>query len=306
MKGIPCFLLVLNLFSGTGFSYPGQSEKSLDRAHTREIESLPRTLLWKITGKDLKKASYLFGTMHILCSDNAKLSDSLKAIIGRSEEIIFEIDLDDMKGMLASIQSMRMGDNKRLSDLLDTAGYAKVKTYFQNHPSIMPFGMLERFKPMLLSSLIEEEGLACKTTDGMELLIMKEAHSAGRKIRGLETAAYQAGLFDSIPYSEQARDLVSAIDSADQNRKMTAELEKVYKEQNLDRIDELTRTGDPSINNYLDLLIYRRNRNWVDSLETLMPQKSLLIAVGAGHLPGNEGLIMDLRKKGYIVSPIKN
>jgi uncharacterized protein len=306
MRAIPYFLIALILLFATSFRDNSLSIKSSKPPKRLFADSMPRTLLWKITGKQLKKASYLFGTMHILCADNAKLSDSLRGIINRSEEIVFEIDLNDMKGMLASIQSMRMGDNKRLSDLLDTAGYTKVKNYFQNHPSIMPFGMLERFKPMLLSSLIEEEGLGCKTTDGMELLIMKEAHTTGRKIRGLETAAYQAGLFDSIPYSEQARDLVSAIDSAVQNRKMTEELEKVYTEQNLDRIDELTRTGDPSINNYLDLLIYRRNRNWVDSLEVLMPQKSLLVAVGAGHLPGNEGLIMTLRKKGYTVSAIKN
>ena len=135
---------------------------------------------------------------------------------------------------------------------------------------------------------------------------MKQAHIAGRKIQGLETAEYQAGLIDSIPYSRQAEDLVKSIDSVEENRKMTAELEEVYKDQNLERIDELTRTGDPSVNQYLDLLIYHRNRNWAAALDSLMPQKSLLIAVGAGHLPGEQGLIESLKNKGYTLTPIKN
>jgi len=140
----------------------------------------------------------------------------------------------------------------------------------------------------------------------MELMIMKDAHAAKKKIRGLETAEYQAGLVDSIPYMKQARDLINSIDSVEENKKLTAELETVYLQQDLAKIDELTQKGDPGDNNYLDLLVYQRNRNWAASLDTLMPQKSLLIAVGAGHLPGEQGLIKTLRKKGYILSPLKN
>src|SRR5882724_6152995 len=67
---------------------------------------LPNTLLWKITGNGLKKPSYLFGTMHILCAEDAKLSDSLKAAIHDCEEVYFEIDLDDFAGMINSMKIM--------------------------------------------------------------------------------------------------------------------------------------------------------------------------------------------------------
>jgi uncharacterized protein YbaP (TraB family) len=53
---------------------------------------------------------------------------------------------------------------------------------------------------MLISGLIEEQGLDCETTDGMELTIMKEAKPYNKPVNGLETAEFQAGLFDSIPY----------------------------------------------------------------------------------------------------------
>ncbi|MBS1600073.1 MAG: TraB/GumN family protein [Bacteroidetes bacterium] len=269
--------------------------------------ALPNTLLWKIAGKDIKKPSYLFGTMHILCAEDAVLSDSLKAVIHNCEDIYFEIDLGDFSGMLNSMKYMRMNDSKKLSDLLSEQDYNKVKSYFENHGgAVLPFSMLERFKPLLISSLIEENDLDCKTTNGMELVIMKEARSDQKKINGLETAEFQAGLFDSIPYEKQARDLVNYIDSVAIYKKMTKDLAAVYHNQDLGKIEELTVTGDATISNYLDLLLYGRNRKWVTILDSLVQKKSLLIAVGAGHLPGEQGVINLLRKKGYEVTPVKN
>lgn len=267
---------------------------------------LPNTLLWKISGNHLPQPSYLFGTMHLLCTSDALLSDSLKNAIHSCNEIYFEINLDDMNGMLQSLRYMRMSSDKKLSDLLSEKDYQKVKNYFDRQGSILPFSMLERFKPLLISSIIEESGLDCAATNGMELVIQREAHLQSKKIRGLETAEFQAGLFDSIPYEQQARDLVNYIDSSDSYRKTTRELVETYRRQDLEKIDSLTRSSDPGMTNYLDLLLYQRNRKWVDSLDLLLPNKPLLIAVGAAHLPGEQGLISLLKKRGFELTPVAN
>jgi uncharacterized protein len=268
---------------------------------------LANTLLWKISGNGLPKPSYLFGTMHILCADDAKLSDSLKSVIQGSEEIFFEFNLDDVSSIIKSLKYMQMNNGQKLSDLLSTADFEKVKNYFDKHASpLLSFSMLERFKPMLISSLIEEDGLGCQTTDGMELVIIKLAHEQHKLIGGFETAQFQAGLFDSIPYETQAKELVDYVDSVDTYKKMTKQLADVYLQQDLTKIDELTRSSDPALDNYLDLLLYDRNRRWVNQLDTLMPKKSLLIAVGAGHLPGEKGVIQLLTEKGYTLTPLKN
>jgi uncharacterized protein len=269
-----------------------------------KASATPHALLWKISGKNLKKPSYLFGTMHVLCADEAALSKDLKSAIAFCDEVYFEIKLDDMAGMLGAMKYMMMNDDKKLSDILSPGDYEKVKDYFAKHASMLPFGMLERFKPLLISSLIEEEDMDCKTTDGMELSIMKEVNPLNKPIRGLETVEFQAGLFDSIPYIQQAKELMSYIDSADEYKKLTLELAQLYKKQDLDQIDELSRKGDPGMDGYMDLLLYDRNRKWARDLDTLLPRKSLLIAVGAAHLPGPRGLIDLLRKDGYTLKPV--
>jgi uncharacterized protein YbaP (TraB family) len=220
------------------------------------------------------------------------------------DEVYFEINLSDMSGMLGSVKYMRMNDSKKLSDLLPPKDYERVKAYFTEHLPMLPFGMLERFKPMLVSALIEENSLGCKTTDGMELMIMKELHD--KPVKGLETAEFQAGLFDSIPYEQQAKELVNYMDSSEYNRKSTMELAAVYKDQDLDRLDSLSRKGDQGMSGYMDLLLYGRNRKWATYLATVLPGKSLLIAVGAAHLPGENGVIDLLRKQGYTLTPVKN
>ena len=264
------------------------------------------TLLWEVSGNGLAKPSYLFGTMHVLCADDASLSDSMKAVIAHCDEVYFEINLSDMGAMMNAMKYMRMNDSKKLSDLLDSTSYQKVKAYFAKHAGLLPFGMLERFKPLLISSLIEEQNLACKTTDGMEMMIMKELGPYKKPVNGLETVEFQAGLFDSIPYEQQAKDLLNYIDSAEEYRKMTLELSEVYKKQDLDQIDVLSTKGDPGMSGYMDLLLYDRNRRWAKNLESLLPAKSLLVAVGAAHLPGENGVINLLRKKGYTLRPVKN
>jgi uncharacterized protein YbaP (TraB family) len=268
-------------------------------------QTTPHTLLWRISGKKITHPSYLFGTMHVLCSKDAALSDSLKAAIGRCDEIYFEINLSDMAGMLNSMKFMRMNDSKKLSDLLKPEEYTRVKEYFTKHSSMLPFSLLERFKPMLISGLVEEQALDCETTDGMELMIMKEAHH-NKPVNGLETAEFQAGLFDSIPYETQAKELVNYIDSSEENKQMTQKLVQLYNHQDLDGIDELSRKEDGGMSGYMDMLLYARNRKWAKNLDGLLGKKSLLIAVGAAHLPGSGGVIDLLRKAGYTVEPVKN
>jgi uncharacterized protein YbaP (TraB family) len=74
----------------------------------------------------------------------------------------------------------------------------------------------------------------------------------------------------------------------------------------LEKLENLTKEDDMGIANFSDLLLYNRNRNWVSKLSDLMVSNSLVVAVGAGHLPGDKGVINLLRKAGYKVEPVNN
>jgi uncharacterized protein YbaP (TraB family) len=268
------------------------------------------TLLWKISGNGLSKPSYLYGTIHMLCADDATLSDHMKSIIHKADEIYFEVDLDNLLEMVAVMTKMKMKGDTTLQDLLSKEDYQKVKDYFEAKGSILPFSMLETYKPILALSTLEESSMECETTAMMEQVIMQEAKQSDKKVKGLETMSYQAGVLDSIPYKLQAEQLVSYIDGINKNAgggdAELNEMMKAYKSQDLQKLEDLMMKTDMGVGNFTEVLLYKRNRNWVAKLKDLMPQKSLLVAVGAGHLPGEKGVINLLRKAGYTVTPMEN
>jgi uncharacterized protein YbaP (TraB family) len=207
------------------------------------------------------------------------------------------------------MSKMKMKGDTTLKDLLNESDYEKVKEYFETKSAMLPFATLETFKPILALSTVQENSMACENMAMMEQVIMTEAKKSDKKIKGLETMAYQAGVLDSIPYKLQAEQLVSYIDNIKKNGSDDKELDEMmsaYMSQDLHKLEELMLKSDMGIGNFTDVLLFNRNRNWVAKLKELLPEKKLVIAVGAGHLPGEKGVINLLRKAGYTVTPIEN
>lgn len=292
------------LFAAVGLAACAQKHKPAP------VPATENSLLWRVSGKNLPKPSYLFGTMHLLCGDDIALSDSLKAAIAASDNVYLELQMDNMFEMIGAAQHMGMKNDTTLADLLTKQEYQKVKKYFDDNSSLLPFSMLETFKPMLAASLIAEQQSkgTCDNMIAMESLIMEEAKESDKKIKGLETMDYQLGIFDKIPYKLQAKQLYQMIaKSADTTEaKELAELTAAYRNQQLDKLGEMTMKEDMGIKNFTELLLYNRNEAWAKKLAELMPAKSLVVAVGAGHLPGKRGVINLLRQAGYKVEAVRN
>ena len=180
--------------------------------------------------------------------------------------------------------------------------------FFEEHSGLIPFSMLEKYKPLLIESMILEQTFKCDNMIIMEQLVMEQARAHKKDIEGLETMDYQLGIFDRIPYQLQAKQLLKMVEGSVGSKEEgeIKELTDAYRSQLLDKMDELTKKEDMGIQNFTDMLLYNRNENWAKKLEGLMAKNALVIAVGAGHLPGERGVINLLRKAGYIVEPVRN
>lgn len=264
------------------------------------------SLLWEISGRGLKEPSYLYGTMHIVCAEDVKMSKGLKQAIARSKQVFFEVDMDDMEEMMGALKFARMNNGLRLSDLVSPVEYSRLEEYFSKHKSMLPFSMMTRFKPYFITAIISENMMECKEKSSVEQLIMTEARNNEKDVLGLETIEFQASIFDSIPYEKQAQDLVMYIDSIEKFRKTTLDMVELYRKQDIHQMDSLMEKSDPGMMQYMDLLLYDRNRRWAAQIPEQMFEKSTLFAVGAGHLGGEKGVISLLRKQGFTVKPMDN
>jgi uncharacterized protein YbaP (TraB family) len=80
---------------------------------------------------------------------------------------------------------------------------------------------------------------------------------------------------------------------------------EVYQKQHLDELQHLL-DQEPGFADSKAVMLDNRNKNWVTQLRDILPQKNIFIAVGAGHLVGENGLISLLKKEGYTLRPIEN
>lgn len=263
------------------------------------------SLLWEISGKGLKKPSYLFGTFHLLCKEQVKFSDELRSKLRSSDQVYFEVDLSDPKSMMQSLTSMYMKDGKKLKDLLSENEYRKLDSIFKADTK-MSLSFFSRMKPYLVSTLFYTKFMKCSQQSGIDMELASLAREFNKKINGLETLEYQASVFDSIPYETQAKELMKMADSLPKMGEAFNKMLDVYLSQDLEQIAAMSEETDVAGADFKDLLLINRNKNWVKQLKDLMKENSLFIAVGAGHLSGDYGVISLLRKAGYKVRPLKN
>jgi len=263
------------------------------------------TLLWEISGNGLSAPSYLFGTFHMLCKDDIKFSNPLIQALNNSTEIYLEMDMDDPATLFSGLMLMNMKQGKKLKDLYTADEYKRVSDYFKDSMQTS-IGLFQTMKPYFLMAMVYPKMMPCKSISGIEEEIMKLAKEKDKEIKGLETMAFQASLFDSIPYETQAAELLNAIDSMANARIYFDSMIVSYKGQQMNEIERLLNSKEYGAVENQDILLDKRNKNWVAQLKLIMKKKSVFIAVGAGHLIGENGLIALFRKEGYKVRPIEN
>lgn len=295
-----------------------------------------KSLLWKIEGKKIKQASYLFGTIHMIPQKDFFWPPNTQESLDQCERLTLEIDMANLEDNVAAQMTMMMNifmkNGVTLPKLLTEEEYKMVQDHFANGNLPLPQVMLDKIKPMFLSMMVSEEfdffggGLLGggeegdddnteeKTDDegiaSYEMEFMKIAKEKELKTAGLETAEYQMSIFDSIPYKAQAKMLVDAIVAEqdtlqDMSNQMDDMINK-YKTQDLQALYTMLSSEAAGLQDYEDVLLIQRNRNWIPIMKAQMKEMPTFFAVGAGHLAGPEGVLELLKAQGYKLTPLSS
>lgn len=261
------------------------------------------SMLWKIEGNNIK-TSYVFGTFHMLPKEDFLLKDKVKNAFTSSEQVVFELDMDDPNMVTEMRNLSTITDGSNLKNYMDEEEYALLDTYFKTN---MGIGMekLKGLKPLMLSSMIMMNfmGEESASYEGSLLTMAKEQN---KDVEGLETVAFQMGMFDQQPYESQVDDMIRLLNEPDFMKDMFSEMIGFYKNEN---ITDLHAHMDGYFAGDLQLmkrLLDDRNADWIPKIEEKSKDKKTFYAVGAGHLGGKQGVINLLKEAGYIVIPVLN
>ena len=260
----------------------------------------PAPLLYEIASADGEAQGWLFGTIHALPDGVEWRTDALTTANAKADMLIVEIAaLDDSAALsriytrlarspnLPPITSRVSDGNRARLDILIA------RSAFQESD----FDRVETWAASLMLAQLANTGDAKNGVDRAMITMFE-----GRELREFEGARAQLSIFDQLPESEQRDLLDRVIDDIERAEDDPAALRNAWLTGDEAALIEATQTGimaDPELR---EALLVKRNRDWIEQLVPILAQHKLpMIAVGAGHLVGADGMPAMLRAEGYSV-----
>jgi uncharacterized protein YbaP (TraB family) len=262
------------------------------------------SLLWKIEGNGAKKGCYLFGTMHLIEEAFFIFPKKLQKAVTQSELLVMEIP-----GVSNQLEAMKLLQLPKGSffdfftfEQQDSIANWVEKELHLNKPAFQT--AISKMKPFVFVQLATESQFMGHTMS-YEQQFESLAQRKKIPIKGLETVSQQIALFDNLSRYEQSELVMEIIRDTMPVGETSRKLEQLYYTQQIDSLyNQLTREKG-IIASKKTTFIDQRNANWIPKIATFISEKRTFIAVGAGHLSGEQGLIQLLKKEGYTVTPIK-
>lgn len=256
---------------------------------------IENSLLWEISGNGISSPSYLYGTIHMMCEEDFRIKDKVKSAFENSARLALEIDFDDPSELIYMQQMATSAEP--LSKSLSAEAYRDLDEFLK-----LKLGVgASKFENTGLTTIISTvmlKNLNC-SPKMFELEFMTLAAQRDMELIGLEKVEDQDIAFKQSYNNEQFIDQLKFYDT-----RFFEVLTKVYNDEDLTELYS-TLTNKKIMDAKAQLLMLdNRNRNWVKEMPALMDEQAVFFAVGAAHLPGNNGIINLLRESGYTVKPI--
>mgnify|MGYP000395098459 CR=1 FL=1 len=267
------------------------------------LSSAQASLLYKVSGKDMQEPSYLFGTIHLICAEDFKVHKPTQAALQAADRVILELDMDDAQAMQAMQTKLMDPAGNKISAHLNDEQQAMLDSFLMNN-----FGAglaaFDGMRPFILSTMVMTTQMGCAQQMSYEGYFVQQAMAQGKAVDGLETVDFQFGVFEQIPHQEQVQWLMESLEQPEKAKEEFAKMLKLYLAEDSQGLYEMI-AGMDAYAEYTELLLDNRNRDWQSKLDAeFQAEGSEFIAVGAGHLGGEAGVVQLLRDLGYDVEPI--
>lgn len=266
------------------------------------------SLLWEITGKGMKKPSYLIGTMHVSSKLAFHLPDSFYHAIRQSDVVALETNPETWQEDMSKYDLESYGysaenfigipnDYFTINTLKFFKYDSKIERSLYSNPSTINNLLYRSYGNE--SSDFEEDTY-------LDMYIFQCGKKWGKKVAGVEDYGESMKLMEQA-YKDAAKDKNKkerSYDDMDEGYSLE-KLQEAYRKGDLDLLDSINRYNSFS-QAFDEKFLFRRNEIQADNIDSIMRAGSVLfVGVGAAHLPGDRGVIELLRRKGYKLRPIK-
>jgi len=264
-----------------------------------------RICLWE-AASETGGSIHLLGSLHLMKEEDYPLDSRFEEVFNRVDTVVFETDIDGAGS--PEFQSYMLSkafypDQKSLETELSETAYAALEEFLSQQG--IPIQSVSSFKPWFLGltlTTLQMIQLGYNPALGIDQYFYARAKEENKSIMELESPKYQIDLMGYLADIDQESYIQQIIDDYDQLDSQMEQIVAAWKTGDLGKMDIL----NDSLREYpllYEALLADRNHNWLARMEGYLEEdRKLLVIVGAGHMPGKDGLISLLEEKGYRVS----
>lgn len=279
---------------------PSGLVKRLPNTNQFMVKSLKnkKSLLWEIKSEQSQKPSYIFGTIHLLCEKDFEIKEKVAHAFLLCDTLVMELNLSDPDemGLLHELSQSQNSLSSQLSaeekDELDLI----LKTQYNS-----TLAQIDNIAPIMVINLMINKAIECEEQKVFEMEFITMAQQNEMRIDSLESAIEQMNIANNI-YSPQ--EIIRQLKEGESYNDLFAQMVTAYQEEDLVKLSKLVSDRRFMSVEAEETLVYGRNRSWVKRMPEIMKDHSVFFAVGAGHLPGSNGILQLLHQSGYAVKPV--
>ncbi len=278
-------------------------------------------LLWKVTDPE-GRCLYLFGTIHVGDGRSSAVLEKVTPFLLDCDALAVEFDLvayeKDLVGALADYQQFVYLDGSSIHDHMPEELYEQCAALLQEAGAYST--LLDYYNLGMWSQLTEAAALLTRSSLdanlAMDRLLILRAYEARLPVREVESASFQMGLLNSFPDELNLLLLEETLKNLEEYGESVDELYTAWLGGDYDAVlalalgeeDEAEDDGDYTeeqlalVEDYNRAMIDDRNRGMLQTaLGYLESGDTVFLAVGAGHMVGEQGLAQLLRDAGCTV-----
>lgn len=267
--------------------------------------------LWSISDAD--STVYLFGTVHILPPQLEWRTQALTEAFAASQTLYLEADALSPEAQ-AEMQALipQLGMNAQgvtLSSMISDEAKADMAVIAERlgAPPAALMAQLDPLQPWLAGitmAVVQMQAAGYDPQSGVDAALAADAAAAGMALGYFETAEEQLRFLADSPMDIQIADFEIGVEQMVDDPALLSRLVQAWAAGDMDHIDQLInddmRAQSPRM---YERIIVQRNRNWIPQIEAaLAGSDDVFVAVGAGHMPGAQGVIALLEAEGYTVT----
>lgn len=262
-----------------------------------------QALLWRVESAQ-GVTSHLFGTIH---SEDQRVTDLpgvVEQAFAQAETVVLEIEpAAEAQGKMA--RAIMLPPAQQLSDLVPSELYRDAISAMAERG--YPESFTARLHPwaVLLTLSMPQS----KTGQFLDKVLYDRAIEQGKAIQGLESVDEQLAIFRELSLADQQVLLEQTLQDYQQLPELMEAMTRAWLERDMDQLVALNRENMEGLPEALRQrfgrrLMEERNHRMAERALALLQQGGVFIAVGAMHLPGEEGLVALLREQGMTLTPV--